>query len=208
MDGNRRWARARGLPAAAGHTEGVARVEELLGAFRETGVVTVTLFGFASANWQRERTEVRSLLGLAEEALERFAPRCLTEGLCVEVIGRRDRLPARLVRSIEAVERQTAGGGRTLRIALDYSSRAAILEAARGMNDTEEPDTLSTRLGTGGDVDLLIRTGRERRLSDFLLWECAFAELYFSDLYWPEFGAAELHRALGWFAERERRFGA
>ena len=207
MDGNRRWAKDRGRPATAGQRKGVQRLEALLPMVRNTGIETLTLFGFASANWGRSEMEVSHLMRLAEEALERFMPRCVTEGLAVEVIGRKDRLPESLVDAIERCQRSTAGGGRLLRIALDYSSREAILNAARTLEADAGPDSFTRLLGSPADVDLLIRTGREQRLSDFLLWECAFAELYFPDLYWPEFQPADLLAALDWYGQRQRRFG-
>lgn len=206
MDGNRRWARARGLPDAAGHRRGAAALEALLPAFRNTGIDTLTLFGFAAANWQRSRVEVDSLMRLAETSLNRCRPQCVRQRIAVEVIGRKDRLPGSLLSAIDRVQRATASGSRRLRIAFDYSSRAAILEAARGVGGEGGPADLSGYLG-GRDVDLLIRTGREQRLSDFLLWECAFAELYFPDLYWPEFDGTQLTRALEWYQRRSRRYG-
>ena len=206
MDGNRRWARHRGLPDGLGHRRGAAAVEKLLPAFRQTGVQTLSLFGFSSANWQRDEVEVQHLLNLAQSSVTSYGPRCLDEGIAVEVIGRRDRLPDSLVRAIEKVERMTAAGDRCLRIAFDYSSREEILNAARDQDGDSGTDEFSRRLG-GGDVDLLIRTGKEQRLSDFMLWECAFAELYFPDLYWPDFNGTELARALDWYGRRARRFG-
>ncbi|MEJ2089954.1 MAG: polyprenyl diphosphate synthase [Gammaproteobacteria bacterium] len=206
MDGNRRWARERRLPAAAGHRAGLDNLERLLPAVRNTGIVTLTLFGFASANWQRQRGEVTHLMRLAEEALERFTPRCVAERIRIEVLGRKDRLPRGLQRGIEQAQNATLRGSRSLRIALDYSSREAILAAAADLPRACDSETFGRRLG-GPEVDLLIRTGKEQRLSDFLLWECAFAELYFPDLYWPEFDAAALEVALDWFGQRNRRFG-
>lgn len=206
MDGNRRWARRRGLPDRVGHRRGAAAVEKLLPAFRQTGVRVLSLFGFSAANWQRDELEVQHLLSLAESSVASYGPLCLAEGIAVEVIGRRDRLPDSLVRAIENVEQMTAAGDRRLRIAFDYSSRAAILNAARGQTGDCGPGEISHRLGCG-DVDMLIRTGKEQRLSDFMLWECAFAELYFPDLYWPEFNEVELIKALDWYGKRARRFG-
>jgi len=207
MDGNRRWAKERGLPATAGHRQGVKRLEELLPAVRETGIETMTLFGFAAANWQRSQMEVSHLMQIAEEALDRFTPRCVSEGLVIEVIGRKDRLPRSLIRSIDHAQRATCGGLRRLRVAIDYSSREAILAAARHLEEGCDAAEFSSRLGMSGEVDLLIRTGKEQRLSDFLLWESAFAELYFPDLYWPEFRFASLRDALDWYQQRNRRFG-
>lgn len=208
MDGNRRWARARGLPDVAGHRAGARALEAMLPALSHTGIRTLTLFGFSAANWQRSRAEVAHLLGLLERHLRRCRAGCLRERIAVEVIGRKDRLPDNLLRTIDEVERATADGSRRLRIAFDYSSRTAIFEAARAA--PADPEALGTRLGGAAevaDVDLLIRTGREQRLSDFLLWECAFAELYFPDLYWPEFDTQALDHALAWYGNRERRMG-
>jgi undecaprenyl diphosphate synthase len=208
MDGNRRWARARGLPDVAGHRAGAQALEALLPAVGRTGIRTVTLFGFSQANWQRSRFEVEHLLELVERHLDRCTPACLRERIAVEVIGRKDRLPDSLLLAIDRIERATANGTRRLRIAFDYSSRDAILEAAQTLpSDTE---ALGDRLGGTAlvsDVDLLIRTGKEQRLSDFMLWECAFAELYFPDLYWPEFDAAALETAFAWYGQRQRRMG-
>ena len=207
MDGNRRWARSRGLTAWTGHRRGVECLEALLPSVRKAGIETLTLFGFATANWQRPRLEVNHILRLAEEALARFTPRCVTERISVQVIGRRDRLPAGLRSAIARAECATAGGSRSLRIAIDYSSREAIVRAARKLDSNAEATDLNHALGEAGDVDLLIRTGREQRLSDFLLWECAFAELYFPDLHWPDFSPGALDEALDWYRLRNRRFG-
>jgi len=207
MDGNRRWARSRGLPAAAGHRRGARALEALLPAVARLPVETLTLFGFAAANWQRPAVEVSELMRLAGLTLSRCASRCVAAGIAIEVIGRRDRLSSDLVRTIERAERRTAAGTRRLRVAFDCSSREAILGAARAGVADRGAAGISKALGRGGDVDLLIRTGREQRLSDFLLWECAFAELYFPDVLWPDFDEHQLAQALGWYAGRERRFG-
>lgn len=207
MDGNRRWARERGLPTLVGHRRGLDRLLDLVPVLRSSDIEVLTLFGFASTNWQRDDAEVGYLLKLADEALSRFTPLCLKERVRVEVIGRRDRLPARLVAGIERVQRATVRGERHLRIAVDYSSREAIVRAARRVDGTCDTQTFSKTLATADNVDLLIRTGKEQRLSDFLLWECAFAELYFPDLYWPDFDAAALKAALECYQQRNRRFG-
>lgn len=206
MDGNRRWARARGMPAAAGHRRGAETLEALLPVVARTPIETLTLFGFAAANWQRPRSEVAALMHLAEATLLRCASACAAQDIAVEVIGRRDRLPDALVGAIERAERDTVGGSRCLRVALDYSSRAAILSAARTAG-SGDPGAFSAAFGRVADVDLMIRTGREQRLSDFLLWECAFAELYFPDVLWPDFDEQQFMQALAWYARRERRFG-
>ena len=207
MDGNRRWARARGLPTASGHRAGVDRLRELVPRFADSSVATLTLFAFSTANWQRSAREVDDLLNLADRALRKFAPVCQREGIRVEIIGRRDRLPCSLRDGIDTIAERTRKGQRRLRIAFDYSSREAISMAA-SRDDNCSIAAISRRLGDVGDVDLLIRTGKEQRLSDFLLWESAFAELYFPDLYWPEFTPRALDEALDWFAQRNRRFGA
>lgn len=204
MDGNRRWAQSQGLSRAQGHRRGLDQLIALLPCFRKSNIQTVTLFGFASANWKRKPEETRYLLHLAGQAIRRFKPLCLRENIRIEVIGRRDRIPKMLVHSIEIAECETKHGARTLRIALDYSAREHIISAAK---KAQSPDDFSKLLAKSSDVDLLIRTGKEQRLSDFLLWECAFAELYFPDIYWPDFDASAFDSALQWFQQRRRNFG-
>jgi undecaprenyl diphosphate synthase len=217
LDGNGRWAASRGLPRAEGHRAGMAAVRRVVRAAPDLGIGTLTLYAFSSNNWERPTGEVNSLLGLLETYLRNDAAECASQGIRLHVIGRRDRIPRSLVDAIEAAERATAGG-RTLdlRIALDYSSRDAILRAACWMVSSLEVSDkeFARRLGqvthAGGpmsDVDLLIRTGGERRLSDFLLWECAYAELLFTPRMWPEFEAGDLAAAVKDFLGRERRFG-
>ena len=191
MDGNGRWAARRGLPRVAGHRAGAATVRRVVETAPDQGITALTLYAFSADNWKRPPGEVAALMRLFARHLRTETPRLVENGVRLEVVGRRDRLPAPLVAAIAAAERATALGGRlVLRLAVDYSARWAI--------------------GAGvilPDVDLLIRTGGEQRLSDFLLWEAAYAELYFSDTMWPDFGAAELARALGDFHTRQRRFG-
>jgi undecaprenyl diphosphate synthase len=192
MDGNGRWATRRALPRAAGHHAGMRAVRRVVEAARSRSIGALTLYAFSSDNWRRPAAEVASLLRLFERYLRAEAARCVEQGVALTVIGRRDRLPEALRAAIIGAERATAAGTRlALRIAIDYSARAAI--------------------GAGAllpDVDLLIRTGGERRLSDFLLWESAYAELVFSDVMWPDFSVADLSAALSEFHGRERRFGA
>jgi len=217
LDGNGRWAAARGLPRVEGHRAGMAAVRRVVRAAPDLGIGTLSLYAFSSNNWERPTGEVHSLLGLLEGYLRKDAPECAAQGIRLRVIGRRDRIPKSLVDAIEGAERITAGGRRLdLRIALDYSSREAILRAACWMVSSLEVSDkeFARRLGqvthAGGpmqDVDLLIRTGGERRLSDFLLWECAYAELLFTPRMWPEFEAADLAAAVRDFLGRERRFG-
>jgi undecaprenyl diphosphate synthase len=191
MDGNGRWAAARGLPRIAGHRAGADAVRRTVEAAPSLGIATLTLYAFSSDNWRRPRAEVTALMSLLRSYLAQEAERCRREGVRFTAIGRRDRLPRSLVTAIEDAERITAVGLTLhLRIALDYSARESI------------------RTGdVGPDVDLLIRTGGEQRLSDFLLWESAYAELIFTPRMWPDFDAVDLRAAVDNFHRRERRFG-
>jgi undecaprenyl diphosphate synthase len=206
MDGNGRWALARGLPREAGHRAGVETVSRIVEAAPRAGIGILSLFAFSSDNWRRPRPEVDALMRLLAIYLEKEAERCLRNGVRLEVIGRRDRLNRSLRQAIANAERQTADGTRLwLRIAFDYSGRDAILTAAQNV-DSLSRESLGRALGPA--VDLLIRTGGEHRLSDFLLWECAYAELIFSSRMWPDFEAADLDAAVREFRGRHRRFGA
>ncbi len=206
MDGNGRWALARGLPREAGHRAGVSNVTRVVEAAPGMGVGVLTLFAFSSDNWRRPAAEVASLMDLLRQYLESETPHAMEQGVRVEAIGRRDRLDGALQTAIEASERATAAGRKLLlRIAVDYSARGSILAAARGLRELSY-EALAGALGP--PVDLLIRTGGERRLSDFLLWESAYAELVFSRVMWPDFGADDLSAAVREFRGRERRFGA
>jgi undecaprenyl diphosphate synthase len=217
LDGNGRWAAARGLARSEGHRAGVAAVRRIVRAAPDLGIGTLTLYAFSSNNWDRPASEVSSLLALLEDFLRNSAAEWETERIRLRVIGRRDRIPQSLVEAIDFAERKTGTGRRMeVRIALDYSSRDAILRAACWMLSSLEvtEHEFARRLGQvthGGaaapDVDLLIRTGGERRLSDFLLWECAYAELFFTPRMWPEFDAADLEAAVEDYLGRERRFG-
>jgi len=217
LDGNGRWAAARGLPRSEGHREGVSAVRRVVRAAPSLGIGTLTLYAFSANNWNRPAGEVGSLLRLLEEYLRGEEAELVAQGIRLRVIGRRDRIPAALLAAIESAERRTSQGRRLdLRIALDYSSREAILKAACWMMSSLEVTDreFARRLGQvthGGmpapDVDLLIRTGGERRLSDFMLWECAYAELLFTPRMWPEFDAEDLAAAIEDFWGRERRFG-
>ena len=217
MDGNGRWAIERGLPRSAGHRAGVEVVRRVVEAAPGLGIATLTLYAFSAANWSRPAGEVRELLALLEAYLKSQTAECVARGVRLTVIGRRDRLPPEVVAAIAESERATAGGKRLhLRLAIDYSARDAIMRAAAL---AEPPDQLSrdrfARLlarathasDAVADVDLLIRTGGEQRLSDFLLWECAYAELVFSPQLWPDFTPADLAAAVQHFRSRERRFG-
>jgi undecaprenyl diphosphate synthase len=212
MDGNGRWATRRGLPRSAGHRAGVQAVRRVVEAAPDFGIKMLTLFAFSSDNWTRPRDEVKSLMWLLRGYLRSETRRFIDSGARLIVIGRRDRLPAPMCAEIRGVERATAHGRRlTVRVAIDYSSRDSILLAASklpaGQLSARE-DFARLIACPHSDVDLLIRTGGEQRLSDFMLWESAYAELLFTNLMWPEFGADELGAAVEEFHRRERRFGA
>jgi undecaprenyl diphosphate synthase len=212
MDGNGRWARARGLPRIAGHRAGADTVRRVVEAAPGFGISVLTLYAFSEDNWSRPAREVSALMKLLGRYLVSETDECVEKGVRLEVIGRRDRLPAPLVALIEQSERRTARGQRLhLRLAVDYSARRAIAEAAqavrgRGAAARITEEKLSAILGP--DVDLLIRTSGEHRLSDFLLWECAYAEMVFTARMWPEFSRDDLAAAIAEFNRRERRFGA
>ena len=206
MDGNGRWALGRGLPRAAGHRAGVETVCRVVEAAPTVGIDILTLFAFSSDNWRRPAAEVEALMRLISVYMAKEVRRCVEHGVRLEVIGRRDRLAPALCSAIGRAEEATARGTRLwLRMAVDYSARDAILAAARGVTELSL-DALGKALGP--PVDLLIRTGGERRLSDFLLWESAYAELVLSRTMWPDFGAEDLAAAVREFRGRERRFGA
>ncbi len=221
MDGNGRWATQQGLPRTAGHVEGAKAVRATVETAARAGVDTLTLYAFSAANWSRPPVEIAALMKLFGQYLFSETRRCVEQSIRVNVIGRRDRLNDSLLRSIEQSERLSAScTGMHLRVAVDYSSQYSLLKAAqrarsRGPQDAEiRPEDFERLLHevdhssqAAGPVDLLIRTGNERRLSDFLLWECAYAELYFSDCLWPEFDERQFHQALEDYAGRQRRFG-
>ncbi|MEZ5786698.1 MAG: di-trans,poly-cis-decaprenylcistransferase [Xanthobacteraceae bacterium] len=216
MDGNGRWATARGRPRSAGHQAGVESVRRVVEAAPGLGITTLTLFAFSSDNWRRPCTEVAVIMRLMRHYLRTEVARLVENGIRLTLIGRRDRLPDGLADAIATAERATMRGERLhLRVALDYSARAAILKAAAlcpsgSAPTSEEFSWLLTGHAPlrGRDVDLLIRSGGEKRLSDFLLWECAYAELYFTDRMWPDFTADDLAFAVSEFRHRDRRFGA
>lgn len=217
MDGNGRWAQARGRPRLEGHRAGAEAVRRVVDAAPRLGIGTLTLYAFSSDNWQRPASEVAALLRILEEYLETDLEVLARRRIRVSVLGRRDRLPRPLREAVAAAESATAlGRGLHLRLAVDYSARDAILRAACRMITSreisqEEFSRLLGRVAVNGasspNVDLLIRTGGEQRLSDFLLWESAYAELYFTGRLWPDFSAADLEAAVQEFRARERRFG-
>jgi undecaprenyl diphosphate synthase len=208
MDGNGRWARARGLPRIAGHRAGADAVRRVVESAPGAGIGRLTLYSFSSDNWQRPAAEVKALMSLFQSYLRIETSRCVANGVRIRMIGRRDRISPSLQKAVAAAETATAGGGTLeVRIAIDYSSRDEILRAASKLRKGATRDELSRQLGDAPDVDLLIRTGGEQRLSDFLLWECAYAELLFTGRMWPDFGRADLEEAVAEFYSRERRFG-
>jgi undecaprenyl diphosphate synthase len=217
MDGNGRWAQSRGRPRVFGHRAGAQAVRRTVESARRLGVSTLTLYAFSSDNWRRPPREVGSLMRLFRTYLAGETARCVENGIRLQVIGRRDRIPPALIRAIDAAEAATrSGSAMRLRIAVDYSGRDAIVEAARRCAGVPVDRTAFARQlaevcneeGSAPEVDLLIRTGGEQRISDFLLWEIAYAELYFTPRMWPDFSDADLEVALRDFRNRERRFGA
>jgi undecaprenyl diphosphate synthase len=215
-DGNGRWATSRGLPRSAGHRAGTEACRAIIEAAPLLGVHTLTLFALSSANWKRPAGEVNSILRLLHEYLLAETTRCMENGIRISIIGRRDRIPATLRQTIMDAEAATAPGTQLhLRLAIDYSAREAIyLAACRYYKATElSPESFGCVLSEilrGGptEVDLLIRTGGEQRLSDFLLWECAFAEFVFLEKRWPDFTVPDLRAAIEEYSRRERTRGS
>jgi undecaprenyl diphosphate synthase len=203
MDGNGRWATRRGWPRTVGHRAGARAVRRIVEAAPTLGIQTLTLFAFSSDNWRRPPAEVAALMGLLGRYLDAQAPKLKARNVRLSVIGRRDRLATELADKIAAAEQFTRDGlALHLRIAIDYSSRAEMAKAAAAFSLGADVSAVQFPA-----VDLVIRTGGEKRLSDFLLWESAYAELIFSDLLWPDFGARDLRAAIAEFHTRQRRFG-
>ncbi len=228
MDGNGRWAKTRGLPRVAGHSEGAKAVRRVIESAPDLGIGTLTLYAFSSDNWRRPRPEVQALMRLFLRYLRSESAECVEKGVRISVIGRRDRLPGVLQRAVKETE-ETTRGGRTLlvRLAVDYSARDVILQAAQRaaveaavaaragepLHPLRREDFSRLMANTmyanaAIDVDLLIRTGGEQRISDFLLWEAAYAEFVFTPRMWPDFDRDDLAAAVAEFHRRERRFGA
>jgi len=198
----------RGLPRIAGHRSGADALRRVVEAAPSQGIGTLTIYAFSSDNWKRPPEEISGLMRMFRTYLRREQARCIENGVRVSVIGRRDRLPPLLLPAMEECEAATRHC-RTLhlRIALDYSARDRIVEAARQFGPDGSREDFARLMGAE-DVDLLIRTGGEQRLSDFLLWECAYAEFVFTPTMWPDFNAAAIQASLDEFRSRERRFGA
>jgi undecaprenyl diphosphate synthase len=216
MDGNGRWAARRHLPRTAGHRAGARAVDAIVTAAARQGIGTLTLYAFSAANWNRPTGEVSALFTLLRRYLLTQTQRCLEQSIRINVIGRRDRLGAGLRQLIERSEKATAQCSRMhLRLAIDYSAQHSLLEACRRLQSQANIDRAQfieqlarvDHASAAPEVDLLIRTGGEKRLSDFLLWECAYAELHFIDCLWPDFDARAFEEALAEYARRDRRFG-
>ena len=216
MDGNRRWARQRHLPAIAGHRAGVETIRKTLRAERERGVEYLTLYSFSTENWSREEDEVRGLMALLEETIRRETESLVRDDVRLEVIGRLHELSPGLQKSIAGAVAATAKCSRgVMTLAFNYGGRAEIVDAVRRVvNDGVAPDAvdeaaIASRLYAPDhpDPDLLIRTGGELRVSNFLLWEVAYAEMWATPVLWPDFSVKDLDDALGSYAKRERRFG-
>ena len=220
MDGNGRWASRRALPRHLGHRAGVRAVRATVEGCARRGVEALTLFAFSSENWGRPAEEVARLMELFVEAMDREVDELDRNGIRLRFIGDRGMLKPHLVERIAGAEARTAANGRmTLFVALSYGGRWDIVQAVRGLADQVASGTLrpadideellarGLELGDAPEPDLFIRTGGEQRISNFLLWHLAYTELYFCDVLWPDFGDADLERAFGHFAGRQRRFG-
>ena len=201
MDGNGRWATNQNKPRFLGHQAGAERVREIVESAVKMQIDILTVYAFSSDNWNRPQKEVEFLMHLFERYLKSEIQRCIKNNIRMSIIGRRDRLNSSMVKLIEKAEIKTSRGKRLhLRVAIDYSSRHSIISELKKYRDHPERFNLP-------DVDFVIRTGGEQRLSDFLLWECAYAELYFSKILWPDFTEQHFIEALEEYYQRERRFG-
>ena len=213
MDGNGRWAKRRLMPRITGHRQGVESLRRCIRACAKHGVGVLTVFAFSSENWGRPQDEVSGLMELMGKALVREVPELKEAGIRLHFVGDRQGLPERMRQSLTQAEAATADNrGMVLNVCFNYGGRwdiaqAAAQLAARGEAITESALDRALALSHGPDPDLLIRTGGEQRISNFLLWQCAYSELYFSDRLWPDFDEAALDEAFAAFAERERRFG-
>ncbi len=216
MDGNGRWAAQRGWPRIKGHKAGVQTVERILEAASDAGIQHLSLYAFSTENWKRPALEVGALMSLLRMYLRMFVHQLAKKGIRFHHLGASEGMPAGILADMRTLEEATARNtGMTFHLAVNYGSRLELAQAARrcvedGLQSGDiNEDALSARLWTAGvpDVDLLIRTSGEHRISNFLLWQSAYAELYMTDLLWPDFGPAELQAALEDYAQRERRFG-
>jgi undecaprenyl diphosphate synthase len=216
MDGNRRWARLRGLSEGEGHSAGVDAIRPIVEHCADLGIEALSIYAFSRENWSRDESEVQTLFALLEAAIRRETPDLVKQGVRVRILGRVDELPDQTRASVaDALSATEAGHRMTLNVAFNYSGRSEIVDAVRravgdglGPEDIDE-EAIRSRLYTadGPDLDLLIRTGGEQRISNFLIWQAAYAELYFTDVLWPDFAPSTLDAALAEFARRSRRFG-
>lgn len=214
MDGNGRWAARRHLPAIAGHREGAKALKRTIKAARKAGILELTVYAFSTENWQRPRTEVDSLMEMFRELIDKEVPELDRQDIRIQFIGRRTGLSGDLLQKMEWAENLTAdNGAMTLYVAFNYGGRAEILDAVKAAagnaaaQDEDEEFKKYLYAPEMHDPELLIRTSGEQRVSNFLLWQCAYSELYFSDKLWPEFGEEDLLKAFADFGRRRRRFG-
>lgn len=213
MDGNGRWAKLRGKSRSYGHKKGADVIEEVVSACFGEGVEAVSLYAFSTENWSRPKEEIDTIFDLLEKFLRRYENKLVNERIRLIISGDLSEISEKLRnRSISVMKNTERFVGKTLNIAINYGGRAEIVRAAKLLSETGEPVTeenLAGRLYTTGlpDIDLVVRTSGESRLSNFFLWQCAYAELYFTDVLWPDFKTEELKKALDWFAGRKRRFG-
>lgn len=213
MDGNGRWAKLRGKSRSYGHKKGADVIEEVVSACFFEGVEAVSLYAFSTENWSRPKEEIDTIFDLLEKFLRRYENKLVNERIRLTISGDLSEISEKLRnRSISVMKNTERFVGKTLNIAINYGGRAEIVRAAKLLAEAGEPITeenLAGRLYTAGlpDIDLAVRTSGESRLSNFFLWQCAYAELYFTDVLWPDFGSEELKKALEWFAGRKRRFG-
>jgi undecaprenyl diphosphate synthase len=215
LDGNRRWARAKGLPVFEGHKKGGEKIKDLVKWSKEKGIKTLTIFVFSKENWKRPKKEIDYLMGLFKRTLlnDKLLQETNKEGVRVRVIGQIDRFPKLIQKKIKEIEESTKNNdGITVNVALSYGGRAEIVEAIKSIIKGRIPpekineDVISRNLWTT-DLDFLIRTGKEQRISNFLLWQSAYTELYFCKKYWPDFSKRDFNMALADYSRRERRFG-
>ena len=213
LDGNRRWAKEKGLPVFEGHRKGLEAIKKVINYCKEKGIEVLTLFVFSTENWQRGKEEVNYLMNLAKKTIVNYLKQLDKSEIRVKVIGQRQRLSKALQKEIAKIERITRDNtGMTVNFALSYGGRAEIVAAVKKIIKNKIPlrkvneNTIKNNLWTS-DVDLIIRTGREQRISNFLIWQAAYSELYFYPKYWPDFSKQDLDKAIAEYSRRQRRFG-
>ncbi len=213
LDGNRRWAKEKGLPVFEGHKKGLEKIKKVVEWCKEKGIKILTLFVFSTENWKRSKKEIDYLMGLVKKAMNVDLKEASKQGIKVRVIGERERLPKIVQKAIEKIERTTKKNKKiTLNLALSYGGRGEIVQAVKNIVKKKVPakriteDLISKNLWAS-DLDMIIRTGKEQRISNFLIWQAAYAELYFFTKYWPDFSKRDLNIALLYYSRRQRRFG-